>query len=199
MQFDQGEKGFSFSKDGPLDMRMDRSMPLSAKEVVNRFSEEEMGKIFKEYGEEPRWRQAAKAIVAARRKSPIETTRQLADILMQAIGKAKKHLHPATLIFQALRICVNQELDSVKTALPKAIDWLSSRGRMGVISFHRLEDGIVKSIFKEAARVASKRDKGSLVSPLLQLMTKKPLVASEQERRFNPRARSAKLRFAEKI
>ncbi|HSX12573.1 MAG TPA: 16S rRNA (cytosine(1402)-N(4))-methyltransferase RsmH [Rhabdochlamydiaceae bacterium] len=199
MQFDQGEKGFSFSKEGPLDMRMDPSMPLSAKEVVNRFSEEEIGKIFKEYGEEPRWRQAAKAIVHARRKSPIETTKQLAEIISQAIGKAKKHLHPATLIFQALRICVNQELESVKSALPKAINWLASHGRMGVISFHRLEDSIVKSLFKEASRAPSKREKGNFVPPLLHLVTKKPIVASEEERRFNPRSRSAKLRFAEKL
>ncbi len=199
MQFDQGEKGFSFSKEGPLDMRMDASMPLSAKEVVNRWSEEEIGQIFKEYGEEPSWRRAAKAIVEARRKSPIETTKQLAEIISNAIGKAKKHLHPATLIFQALRICVNQELDSVKTALPKAIGWLRSNGRIGVISFHRLEDSIVKSVFKEAAKSPSKREKGPLVHPLLHLLTKKPLVASEEERRFNPRSRSAKLRLAEKL
>lgn len=199
MQFDQGEKGFSFSKEGPLDMRMDPSMPLSAKEVVNRWSEEEMGKIFKEYGEEPSWRRAAKAIADARRKKPIETTKQLADILMNAIGKAKKHLHPATLIFQALRICVNQELDSIKTALPKAINWLSSHGRIGVISFHRLEDSIVKSVFKEASKMPSKREKGAFVHPLLHLLNKKPIVASEEERRFNPRSRSAKLRLAEKI
>ncbi len=199
MQFDQGEKGFSFSKEGPLDMRMDPSMPLSAKEVVNRWSEEEMGKIFKEYGEEPSWRRAAKAIVEARHKSPIETTKQLADIIVNAIGRAKKHLHPATLIFQALRICVNQELDSVRTVLPKAIDWLRSHGRIGVISFHRLEDSIVKAVFKEASRIPSKREKGPFTAPLLQLMTKKPHGASDEERRFNPRSRSAKLRFAEKL
>jgi 16S rRNA (cytosine1402-N4)-methyltransferase len=199
MQFDQSEKGFSFSKEGPLDMRMDPSMKLSAKEVVNRWSEEEIGKIFKEYGEEPSWRRAAKAIVDARRRGPIETTKQLAEIIASAIGKAKKHLHPATLIFQALRICVNQELESVKTVLPKAIQWLSKHGRIGVISFHRLEDSIVKSMFKEASKVPSKREKGAVVNPLLHLLNKKPLVASEEERRFNPRSRSAKLRLAEKL
>lgn len=199
MQFDQNEKGFSFSKEGPLDMRMDPSLPLSAKEVVNRWSEEKLGDIFREFGEEPRWRKAAKAVIDARRKSPIETTKQLADILMQTIGKAKKHLHPATLIFQALRICVNQELESIKTALPKAIDWLSAKGRMGVISFHSLEDGIVKSIFKEASKLPVKREKGAFKHPLLHLLTKKPLVPSEAEKRVNPRSRSAKLRLAEKL
>ena len=199
MQFDQNEKGFSFSKDGPLDMRMDSSMHLSAKDVVNRWSEEELGKIFREYGEEPRWRRAAKAIVDARKKHPILSTGQLADVLLGAIGKAKKHLHPATLIFQALRICVNQELESIKTALPKAIKWLASKGRVGVISFHSLEDGIVKSIFKEASKVAGKREKGVITHPLLHLLTKKPLVPTDEEKRVNPRARSAKLRLAEKL
>lgn len=199
MQFDQNEKGFSFSKDGPLDMRMDSAMHLSAKDVVNRWSEEELGKIFREYGEEPRWRRAAKAIVDARKKHPILSTKQLADVLMSAIGKAKKHLHPATLIFQALRICVNQELESIKSALPKAIRWLASKGRVGVISFHSLEDGIVKSIFKEASKVAGKREKGVITHPLLHLLTKKPLVPTDEEKRINPRARSAKLRLAEKL
>lgn len=199
MQFDQSEKGFSFSKEGPLDMRMDPKMRTSAKDIVNRWSEEELGKIFREFGEEPRWRKAAKAVVDARKKHPIITTKQLADILLSAVGKAKKHLHPATLIFQALRICVNQELESIKTALPKAIQWLASKGRIGVISFHSLEDGIVKNIFRDASKSPSKRDKGVLVHPLLHLLTKKPLVPTEEEKRINPRSRSAKLRFAEKI
>lgn len=201
MQLDQGEKGFSFSKEGPLDMRMDPSDSLTAGEIVNKWSEAKLGELFREYGEEVRWRQAAKAIVKERHKNPIETTKQLADLIATSMGRGiKKKLHPATLIFQALRICVNRELESVQIALPKAISALRAGGRMGVMSFHRLEDRIVKTIFKEAAARPAKRNKGThLPKPLLKLLTKKPLIAGLKELRTNPRARSAKLRFAEKI
>lgn len=198
MQLDKGDKGFSFSKEGPLDMRMDPHAPLTASQIVNQWPEKKLADLFRDYGEEPRWRQAARAIVESRRSQKIETTKQLADIIVSSLGfKGKKKLHPATLIFQALRICVNHELESIQAALSKAISWLSPGGRIGVISFHSLEDRIVKNIFRTAAHPHSKRQVGP--EPLLRLLTKKPLVPSEEETRRNPRARSAKLRFGEKL
>jgi 16S rRNA (cytosine1402-N4)-methyltransferase len=198
MQFDKGHKGFSFSKEGPLDMRMDPTSGMTAKEIVNEWPEKDLGEIFREYGEEPHWRRAAQAIVAARKKKPIETTKELADLIKDAI-RGKKKLHPATLIFQALRICVNRELESLEIALKKAIQMLAPEGRIGVMSFHRLEDRIVKNIFKTASFAGKKRDRVEAPKPLLHLLTKKPLVPTMNETRLNPRARSAKLRFAERI
>jgi len=201
MQLDQEKKGFSFRKSGPLDMRMDKTEPLTAKEVVNTWSEEDLGEIFREFGEEPRWRKAAKIIVETRRKKPIETTKELADLIATSLGRGfKKKIHPATLIFQALRIFVNRELESLQKALPKALEALSVGGRIGVMSFHRLEDRIVKSIFKEGASLpAQNKYRGYAQKPYLKLLQKKPEVASVEEVRTNPRARSAKLRFAEKV
>lgn len=188
MQLDQGEKGFSFSKEGPLDMRMNPEGRLTAYEIVNKWPEKKLGELFKEYGEEPKWRIAAKVIVEARKKRAIKTTTELADLIADQVGKSKKKLHPATLIFQALRIAVNEELESLKAGLMKAIMRLAPGGRIGVISFHRLEDRIVKEAFREAAQLN-----------VVKLLTKKPLVPSEGETRKNPRARSAKMRFAEKL
>lgn len=190
MQLDQPEKGFSFSKEGPLDMRMGPATQLTAGEIVNHWSEKKLGKIFRDYGEEPKWRQAAKAIVEARRKTPFETTSELAEFLAVKIGfRGKRKLHPATLIFQALRICVNGELESLEKGLIQAIRRLSTGGRIGVISFHSLEDRIVKNIFREEA----------MQKKTLRLLTKKPLVPTDAEIKKNPRARSAKMRFAEKL
>lgn len=199
MQLDKGYKGFSFSKEGPLDMRMDPHSPLTAEEVVNTWSEQQLGQVFRELGEERGWKQAARAVVQERKKQAITTTKQLADILIACLrGKGK--LHPATLIFQALRICVNRELDALQVGLTKAIALLSSGGRIGAISFHSLEDRIVKNLFKEAASPKGyNKKKGSGPLPILRLLTKKPLVATLAEMRNNPRARSAKMRFAEKI
>lgn len=199
MQFDQGFKGFSFSKEGPLDMRMDPTSGLTAAEVVNTWSEKELGNIFREYGEEKNWRRAAQTVVEARKKKKIETTTELADIIVNAFKGKRGKLHPATLIFQGLRICVNKELDAIQEALGKAINLLASGGRMGVLSFHRLEDRIVKNVFKAASAVSAKQ-KRSGAGPLaaLRLLTKKPLSPTVAEIRANPRARSAKLRFAEK-
>lgn len=198
MQLDRAEKGFSFMKEGPLDMRMDPSGSLTAEEIVNNWSEKELGRIFKEFGEEPRFRKAAEVICAARQKQPIRTTKQLADILASSIH-GKKRLHPATLVFQALRIYVNDELGSIERALIAAIQKLAPGGRVGVVSFHSLEDRIVKNIFRDASKVASKRERGEKKPPLLRLLTKKPLTATHIEIRQNPRARSAKLRFAERV
>ncbi len=201
MQLDKREKGFSFRKEGPLDMRMDPGEHLTAREIVNEWSEEKLGEIFREFGEEPRWRRAAKTIVESRRSQSIETTKELADLIAEQLGRGfKKKLHPATLIFQALRICVNRELEAIQKALPKALEVLSFGGRIGVMSFHRLEDRIAKAIFKEGATVpAQNKYKEYVQKPMLKLLNKKPLQASLEEVRRNPRARSAKLRFAEKV
>lgn len=200
MQLDQPEKGFSFSKEGPLDMRMDPTASLTAREIVNEWSEEDLGNIFREYGEERNWRRIAKAIVTARKKTAFETTKQLADVVAaNSGGKPHKRLHPATLIFQALRICVNGELESIKKALPKAVDYLRSGGRIAMISFHSLEDRIVKHLFKGWS-FSSKREekKEGWSRPILKLLTTKPIKAAFDEVAANPRARSALLRLAEK-
>lgn len=181
-------------------MRMNPANPLTAKEIVNTWPEKELAQIFRELGEERRWRRAAEAICEARKKQPIETTKQLVDILVSSLGHfGKKRLHPATLIFQALRISVNDELGVVERALQKAIDLLAPEGRIGVLSFHSLEDRIVKNIFRAAAQSRRAKRGQEAEIPTLRLLTKKPLVPSQAEARRNPRARSAKLRFAEKV
>ncbi len=199
MQLDQSHKGFSFSKDGPLDMRMDPTSDFTASDIVNNWSEKDLGELFLKYGEEPRWRKAATAVVQARRKKPIETTGQLAQVIVDALkSPLKGKWHPATLIFQALRICVNSELDAVVEGVSKAIKYLAPQGVIGLISFHSLEDRIVKNIFKDASAKPKKREMNAIL-PTLELLTKKPLIPSLKEIRNNPRSRSAKLRFAKKI
>src|SRR5690349_21116852 len=198
MQLDKGYKGFSFSKEGPLDMRMDPTSDLTAKEIVNTWTEQELGNLFRDLGEEPRWRKASKAIVEARRKKQIQSTVQLADVISSALkSPLKGKWHPATLVFQALRMCVNKELDAIAEGISKAIHLLSKGGRIGVMSFHSLEDRIVKNIFKEASSEPKKRSSGP--NPILRLLTNKPMAPLFSEVRKNPRSRSAKLRFAEKI
>lgn len=201
MQLDQKEKGFSFQKKGPLDMRMDPKDPLTAEEIINLWPEEKLGEIFRELGEERHWKKAARVIVEAREEKAIRTTSQLAELLAKTLGRgSKKKLHPATLIFQALRICVNRELEAIQTALPKALSFLSTGGAIGVMSFHRLEDRIVKGIFREGATVpARNKYKEAAAVPYLKLLSKKPIVAGVEEVARNPRSRSAKLRFAEKV
>lgn len=183
-------------KGGPLDMRMDPTSHFTAKDIVNHWSEQSIGELLREYGEEPQWRRAAKAIVEARKKQPIETTEQLVEIITKAMG-TRGRLHPATLIFQGLRICVNRELEVLSEGLAKAIKLLAPGGRIGVISFHSLEDRIVKNVFKEASLVTKDQKRAGL-QPILKLLTKKPLLPSLEEIRNNIRSRSAKMRFAEK-
>nr|WP_316358835.1 16S rRNA (cytosine(1402)-N(4))-methyltransferase RsmH [Candidatus Neptunochlamydia sp. REUL1] len=201
MQLDEEKRGFSFLREGPLDMRMDPSTGITAKEIVNKWSEKDLANLFREYGEERRWRQAARAIVEARRKKTIETTTELAEILSQSIGRSKKKLHPATLVFQALRISVNRELDSIEEGVKSAIQTLAPGGRIGVLAFHRLEDRIVKNLFRTASKPIKKmiEMKETHIYPMLKLLTKKPLIPTFQESRTNRRARSAKLRVAERI
>jgi 16S rRNA (cytosine1402-N4)-methyltransferase len=203
MQFDLPEKGFSFMREGPLDMRMDPTKFLTAAEIVNHWSEEDLGRIFRNYGEEKRWRAAARAIVAARNEKPINTTLELAEIIKKAIPFVKKGIHPATLVFQALRISVNAELDVIETVLPMAVDLLDTGGRLGVISFHSLEDRIVKNFMRFSA--SDKFDTNGIAGvfldkePIVNLITRKPVVPSSEEIAMNPRSRSAKLRVLEKI
>lgn len=190
MQLDRPEKGFSFSKEGPLDMRMDPEAELDAATIVNTFSERELEHIFREYGEEPRSKRAARAIVEARKKHRILTTSDLCMVLKPVLtwrGRKGK-VNPMTLIFQALRIRVNDELGALKEGLSAAIELLAPGGRLGVISFHSLEDRIVKQTFRKA-----------FLDKKVLLLTKKPLVPERDEVRQNPRSRSAKLRFIEKL
>ncbi|MER3450961.1 MAG: 16S rRNA (cytosine(1402)-N(4))-methyltransferase [Thermus sp.] len=174
-------RGFSYAQEGPLDMRMGEEGP-TAEEVVNTLSQEELYRILKEYGEEPRAFAIAKAIVEARRQRPIRTTKELAEIVRKAVG-FRKAGHPARKTFQALRIYVNDELGALGALLQAAQSRLAPGGRLVVISFHSLEDRIVKRFLKESS---------------LRILTKKPVVPSAMEVRANPRARSAKLRAAEK-
>jgi len=183
------ERGFSYNYDAPLDMRMDDSSPTTAADLVNTLSEKELGEIIYRFGEE-RWaRRIASFIVEQRKKAPIKTTGQLTEIIKAAIPAAarRKGPHPARRTFMALRIAVNDELSGLEEGLRAGISFLKPGGRIAVISFHSLEDRIVKRIFKEYA-----------ASKILRILTKKPLVPSEEEVLVNPRSRSAKLRAAEK-
>ncbi len=184
MQLDEKQRGFSFMGDAPLDMRMDPQAELTAETIVNRYSETELARIFYEFGEERRSRQVAKAIVEARRKRRIRTTGELVEIIKPVATRGR--LHPATLVFQALRIVVNDELGQLERGIEAAISKLSPGGRIAVISFHSLEDRIVKNHFRDA--------KGRL-----NVLTKKPIGPSAAEIKINPRSRSAKLRAGEAI
>ncbi len=204
MQLDQAERGFSFMREGPLDMRMDPEIALSAADIVNTWSEQELARIFRDYGEEKRWRAAAKAIVNARVKQPFTTTTELVDVLLPVLKVyGKQRIHPLTLVFQALRICVNRELQILESVLPKAIHRLEKGGSLAVISFHSLEDRLVKCVFRDGA--SDKLNTTGLAGlfqdkePTVEILTKKPIMASEEECVDNPRSRSAKLRIARKL
>nr|WP_325382497.1 16S rRNA (cytosine(1402)-N(4))-methyltransferase RsmH [Edaphobacter sp.] len=186
LQLDEAHRGFSFRSDGPLDMRMDTRSGETAEQVVNQEDENELADLIYEFGEERRSRRIARAIVRAR---PITTTAELARVVSAAAPSMKgDKIHPATRTFQALRIRVNDELGEIRTLLKSAPSLLKPGGRLVLISFHSLEDRLVKDAFREAGR-----DK------VFEVLTKKPVVAGEQEELRNPRARSAKMRAAEKI
>ncbi len=204
MQLDQPDRGFSFMSDGPLDMRMNPHASLTAAQIVNEWSEKNIGALLRDYGEERQWRKAARAIVEARQKRLFSTTQELKNVLLPLLAShAKKNLHPLTLVFQALRICVNRELEVLEAFLPKAIEALAFGGRLAVISFHSLEDRIVKNALRFAA--SDKWETSGIgglfldKEPVMRLITKKPIEAGEEEVKLNPRSRSAKLRIAEKI
>ncbi|WKZ40132.1 MAG: 16S rRNA (cytosine(1402)-N(4))-methyltransferase RsmH [Anaerolineales bacterium] len=200
MQFDNPGRGFSFMQDGPLDMRFGPHVTMSAADIVNTYDERELADIIFKYGEDRDARRIAKAIVASR---PLHTTGELVTVIEKASPRRGDKTHPATQTFQALRIVVNEELAAVEVTLPQAVAALKSGGRCAVISFHSLEDRIVKEYFREQSR--------DLVNPpyemiyeverkaVVKLVNKKPIVPSDEEIRENPRARSAKLRVVEKL
>jgi 16S rRNA (cytosine1402-N4)-methyltransferase len=188
LQFDDPARGFSFQADGPLDMRMDAHNERTAEQVVNHLDERELADVIYEFGEERRSRRIARAIVRSR---PIRTTAQLADVISAAarpMNPAERRIHPATRTFQALRIFVNRELDELRALLEAAPQLLKPGGRLVIISFHSLEDRIVKDAFRDGVKQGHYR-----------LLTKKPVTAAEDEVDRNPRSRSAKLRAAERV
>jgi 16S rRNA (cytosine1402-N4)-methyltransferase len=201
MQLDDGSRGFAFRHDAPLDMRFDpTSNDPTAADLVNGLDETELANLIYEYGEESNSRRIARAIVEAR---PVETTTQLAEIVARTHRGPREKIHPATQTFQALRIAVNHELEAVEIVLPMALNLLKGGGRLAVITFHSLEDRIVKQYFKHEATdcicpprqpICTCDHHASLV-----LVNRKPLTASDAEIQQNPRARSAKLRIIEKL
>ena len=186
MQLDREGRGFSFRRDEPLDMRMDRSQGETAAELIDRVDEKELADAIYRFGEERRSRQVARAIVMARQQAPIETTGRLAEIVRRAVAaRGWQRIDPATRTFQALRIWVNRELDGLDSFIGAAASRLQTGGRLAVISFHSLEDRVVKHTLRGLSTV--------------RVLTKHPIVAGEAEAAANPRARSAKLRGAEKV
>ncbi|GHO92848.1 ribosomal RNA small subunit methyltransferase H [Reticulibacter mediterranei] len=212
-QMDNPQRGFSFSADGPLDMRLDRTRPVSAADLVNSASEQELADIFWRYGEERRSRQIARRIVNAREKGAITRTTQLAALVAAGVPFKPGTIHPATRVFQALRIAVNQELEQLTVALPSILDILNTQtingmrgegiGRMAVIAFHSLEDRIVKEFMRQEAKdcICPPRTPVCICGhkARLRILTPRPLTPTEQEVEQNPRARSAKLRVAEAV
>jgi 16S rRNA (cytosine1402-N4)-methyltransferase len=184
MQLDRPERGFSYREDGPLDMRMGNDGPTAA-DLVNGLPEKELADLIFRFGEEPKSRRIASSIVRARARGRIETTDQLAGVVVSAVGRRPGGPHPARRTFQALRIAVNRELEELAASLPQAVDLLAPGGRVVVIAYHSLEDRLVKQTFRGDDR--------------LEVLTKKPLQPTEDETRANPRARSAKLRAAERV
>ena len=188
LQFDQADRGFSFAKEAPLDMRMDRSRGITAQNLIRRLSETELAELLWKYGEE-RWsRRIARAILKEKKGAGITSTRQLAAIVERVVPRGKSKIHPATRVFQALRIAVNKELDNLGIFLDKIYNYMAVGARIVIISFHSLEDRIVKSKFIEMAK-----------KNIFRVLTKKPITPHESEIGENIRSRSAKLRAAERI
>lgn len=189
-QIDSPERGFSLRKEGPLDMRMDATGEFKASDIINTYTESDLADVLKNFGEERFSRRIARFIVEERKKTTIQTTTHLARIVVRALGirgKSQK-IHPATRTFQALRIVVNDELNRLALTIDRAVSLLKKQGRLAVVSFHSLEDRIVKTKFRELAKEKKMR-----------LVTKKPLYPTEEEIRINPRSRSARLRIAERV
>ena len=203
-QLDDASRGFSYMQDAPLDMRMDLDAPLTAYEVVNSWSYEELRRILFDYGEERYAPAIAKAIVRTRETAPIETTLELVDVIKGAMPSAalREKQHPAKRSFQAIRIAVNGELDALPPMLTAAVEALNPQGRLAVITFHSLEDRIVKKAMQNMARGCTCPPEFPVCvcgkKPKLKVLTRKPIVSGEAELNENPRARSAKLRVAEK-
>jgi 16S rRNA (cytosine1402-N4)-methyltransferase len=208
-QLSEAERGFSFLADGPLDMRMDPTTALTAGEIVNEWPQAALADLIYRYGEEPRSRRIAAAIIRAR---PLGATGELAEVVSRALGgKRGQRTHPATQVFQALRIAVNDELGALEKVLPQTVDLLTVGGRLAIITFHSLEDRIVKQFIQRETRdcicdldARTRRIIGEAACTCghraaLRAVTKKPIVPAEDEIKFNPRSRSAKLRIAERI
>ena len=201
-QLTKQERGFSFSKDAPLDMRFNQDSAFSACNVVNEYPESELVRIFSEYGEERFSKRIAKKIVEQRKIKKIMTTKELSDLILNTVPRVKSSIHPATRVFQAIRIEVNQELTNVKNTLNDVLELLDVGAIISVISFHSLEDRIVKNLFKyHSARCHCEKNQMicTCPPPKLELVNKKPLTASEKEIKENPPSRSAKLRVAKCI
>ncbi|HZO86269.1 MAG TPA: 16S rRNA (cytosine(1402)-N(4))-methyltransferase RsmH [Verrucomicrobiae bacterium] len=204
-QLDQPERGFSFQQDGPLDMRMDSGQTATAADLVNGLNETELGQLFRELGDEPESRRIARGIVQERRQGRFETTGQLARLVQRLVPRHGSRIHPATRVFQALRMATNDEVMSLKSGLAAAWSVLKPTGRMAIISFHSVEDRIVKEFGREKARDYTVRgevdvpDFREARAPEARLVKRKPITAGEGELRTNARARSAKLRVIEKL
>ena len=204
-QLDDGERGFSYMVDAPLDMRMNGQDALSAKEVVNTWSQDELRRILYDYGEERYAPKIAATICRRREQKPIETTLELVDIIRSAMPPAalREKQHPAKRSFQAIRIAVNDELGSVEKVMADAVDLLNPGGRLAIITFHSLEDRIVKVGMADAAKGCTCPPRLPVCvcgnKPKVKLISRKPIVASEEELEVNPRSRSAKLRVCEKL
>ncbi len=204
-QLDAAHRGFSFGQSAPLDMRMDRDETLRAYDIVNSFTPSELEKVIRLYGEEKMAARIARAIVRRRQASPIETTAELAQLIVQVMPQSMKHqkIHPATRTFQAIRIAVNRELEVIVPGIEAAVAALSAGGRLGVISFHSLEDRIVKHTFLDlAAACVCPKDIPYCIchkQAVVKVLTRKAVTPSPEEIRRNPRARSAKLRVAERL
>lgn len=200
MQLSESGRGFAFSHESPLDMRFDPTQEVTAADIVNTYSESELAQLLFKYGEEPFARRIARSIVAHR---PIRTTLELADIVTHATRSRKGHIHPATRTFQALRIAVNRELDLLSTALPQAVNLLRPGGRLAVISYHSLEDRVVKQFLLQESRGCICPPETPVCicghSPRLKILTRKVIQPSQEEIASNPRSRSARLRAAERL
>ena len=198
-QFNKPERGFSFSKEAPLDMRFNQEEDFSAYDVVNTYTEADLVKIFSEYGEERFSKRIARAIAEERRHKKIATTTELADLIVRSTPHIKSAIHPATRVFQAIRIEVNHELQNVKNTLNEVLDLLDIGAIISVISFHSLEDRIVKNLFKyHSQRCHCEKNQMicTCLPPRLELVNKKPITATPEEIKENPPSRSAKLRIA---
>ncbi len=198
-QLTKQERGFSFSKEAPLDMRFNKESDFSAYDVVNKYKEDELVKIFSEYGEERFSKRIAKAIAEKRKIAQIKSTTELANLIVSATPKIKSNIHPATRVFQAIRIEVNHELQNVKNTLNDVLDLLDFGAIISVISFHSLEDRVVKQFFKYHSTRCHCEPNQMICKcppPVLELVNKKPITATEQEINENPPSRSAKLRIA---
>jgi 16S rRNA (cytosine1402-N4)-methyltransferase len=202
-QIDTPERGFSFRAETALDMRMDRRQALDAREVLNTFAADELERTFRDYGEEPNARRIARAIVERRRQAPIHMTGELVKIIESVKGGRRREHHPATQVFQALRITVNQELQHLEKFMEAGFEALLPQARLAVISFHSLEDRIVKNAFRRWSRSCLCPPRVLRCqcgwSQKVRLLTKKPILPSTSEIRENPRARSAKLRVVERV